>query len=70
MEIMTMEMKIIIEEIPENEGGGFEASVEGMRFYLLADGDSPLEALKGLASRIEEECIEDLFEYWAKRRGK
>lgn len=64
------EIKLIIEDIPEEQGGGYEASVEGMRFYLVGDGDTAIEALESLLEMVKSEQIDDLFEYCKKMKRR
>jgi hypothetical protein len=68
--IMEKAMIIIVEEIPESEGGGYEASIEGLRFYLLGDGDDPVEALENLITLIKTKPIDNLFDYCNKIRRR
>jgi len=40
--------KVIVESIPEDEGGGFEAYLEGARWSCNGCGETPEEAVKDL----------------------
>jgi hypothetical protein len=63
-------MKIKIEKIPESQGGGFSASVEGFEFYLLGDGHDPIEALESLISLMRSESAKSLYKACKERKMK
>lgn len=48
-----MEKNIIIENIRDNDGGGYTAYREGSR-YLCGDGQTPIQALTMLLIEIEQ----------------
>lgn len=52
---MTLPYRIEIRPIPENKGGGYEASIPELgRYAVRADGDTIEEALNGLESIRKE----------------
>lgn len=59
---MKLPYKIVIEPIPDEEGGGFEAFIPQLgRMTMTGSGDTPEEALENLRN-----VQETLFEMWIK----
>jgi hypothetical protein len=52
-------MQIILEKIPENEGGGWVAYRVGFQYYLQGDGENAGEALRDLLGKVDEEEEEE-----------